>query len=175
MADAPPCKNHLIHNYKFDELVLGTGSNQQPYFRALIFFNKKPEHSEEFFHDHWKSVHADLTLSVQNTGIKLSRYVQFHQDAHHRSLVAPVLESGHMQLLPYDGCAEFHCKDADKFLQFLKDISDDRSLVGCGSRFCDMSKGMHIMVGYDNLIMGDKSSVSGGVDGIMPTDSRLAM
>lgn len=36
-----------------------------------------------------------------------------------------------------------------------------------------MTKGMNIMVGYDNLIMGDRSLISGGKDGIMPSDSRL--
>lgn len=71
-----PCPNHYTHPYHFDELRLGGGSNQQPYFRALVFFNKKPEITDDFFHEHWKSVHADLTMQVQDSGVFLTRYVQ---------------------------------------------------------------------------------------------------
>ena len=44
---------------------------------------------------------------------------------------------------------------------------------GCGTRFVDMEEGMHIMAGYDNMILGDKSALSGGVDGIKPDDPRF--
>lgn len=71
-----PCPNHYIHPYNFPELRIGTGSNEQPYFRAMVFFNKKPGLTDEFFHEHWKSVHADLTMQVENAGITLARYVQ---------------------------------------------------------------------------------------------------
>ena len=71
-----PCPNHHTHCYRFDELRQGGGSNQQPYFRALVFFNKKPGLTDDFFHEHWKSVHADLTMQVQDTGVLLTRYVQ---------------------------------------------------------------------------------------------------
>jgi hypothetical protein len=77
-----PCPNHLIHQHVFPELSIshtGMGSNQQPYFRAMIFFNKKPGVSDEFFHEHWKSVHADLTMQVDKMGRKnggVVRYVQ---------------------------------------------------------------------------------------------------
>ena len=70
------CPNHHIHKYNFSELELGTGSNEQGYFRAMIFFHKKPGLTDEFFHEHWKSVHADLTLSTKDAGVNLVRYVQ---------------------------------------------------------------------------------------------------
>jgi hypothetical protein len=77
-TDVPPCPNHNCHRYKFDELRLSNekGSNEQPYFRALIFFYKKPGLTDEFFHDHWKSVHADLTIQTRDAGIHLLRYTQ---------------------------------------------------------------------------------------------------
>ena len=71
-----PCPNHTIHKFNFDELAVGTGSNEQPYFRAMIFFHKKPGLTDDFFHEHWKSVHADLTLSTKDAGVNLVRYVQ---------------------------------------------------------------------------------------------------
>jgi hypothetical protein len=45
----------------------------------MIFFNKKPGLSDEFFHEHWKSVHADLTMQVGGMGRRkggVVRYVQ---------------------------------------------------------------------------------------------------
>jgi hypothetical protein len=77
-----PCSNHLIHQHVFPELSLTSthaGSNQQPYFRALIFFTKQPGLSDAFFHEHWKSVHADLTMQVDAMGKRkggVTRYVQ---------------------------------------------------------------------------------------------------
>lgn len=75
-VDPPSCPNHYIHKYMFPELSLGSGSNEQPYFRALVFFHKKPGLTDEFFHDHWKSVHADLTMQTKDAGILLKRYTQ---------------------------------------------------------------------------------------------------
>jgi hypothetical protein len=74
-----PCPNHLVHQHTFPELALsssGDGSNQQMYFRAMVFFNKKPGLTDEFFHEHWKSVHADLTMQVTGAGVDLVRYSQ---------------------------------------------------------------------------------------------------
>jgi hypothetical protein len=48
-----PCPNHLTHKYHFEELVLRGGSNKQKYFRAMVFFYKKPGLTDEFFHEHW--------------------------------------------------------------------------------------------------------------------------
>lgn len=45
--------------------------------------------------------------------------------------------------------------------------------TGCGERFVDMEKGYDIMVGYDNLIFGKRIESSGGMDGILRTDSAL--
>ncbi|KAL5121165.1 hypothetical protein ACEQ8H_001017 [Pleosporales sp. CAS-2024a] len=82
-----PCPNHVVHQHKFPELAISRnrdGSNQQKYFRAMIFFNKKPGLTDDFFHEHWKSVHADLTMQVDNAGVNLVRYVQVS----HRSIWA---------------------------------------------------------------------------------------
>jgi hypothetical protein len=42
----------------------------------MLFFNKKPGLTDEFFHAHWKSVHADLVMQVDEAGVDLVRYVQ---------------------------------------------------------------------------------------------------
>lgn len=132
VCDASPCPNHDTHQYRFDELSLGTGSNEQPYFRALVVFNKQPGLTDEFFHSHWKSVHADLTMQVQDAGVNLVRYVQFHQEAQHKLAMQPLLEAsgGSMQIAPYDGCAEFHAESAEKFVEFMKSVYAASHLVG---------------------------------------------
>jgi hypothetical protein len=58
------------------ELGGSTKSNEQPYFRALVFITKKPGLTDEFFHEHWKSVHADLTMNTKNSSVHLLRYSQ---------------------------------------------------------------------------------------------------
>ncbi|KAF9730029.1 hypothetical protein PMIN04_012799 [Paraphaeosphaeria minitans] len=166
------CPSHLTLQFSFEELAVERGSNQQPYIRILIFFNKKKGLSEAFFHEHWKSIHADLTMSFGNGTKNFSRYVQFHQDAEHRKLVSS-LSQYNMQPLQYDGCAEFHAENAEQFLRFMADIHNSKELVGCGSRFTDVDDGMHVMVGYDNLIYGSHITTSGGCDGILPSDPRI--
>ncbi|KAI8939337.1 hypothetical protein NX059_003128 [Plenodomus lindquistii] len=175
-ATATPCPNHHTHTYHFTELALGSGSNQQPYFRALVFFNKKPELSDEFFHEHWKSVHADLTMQVKNSGVLLGRYVQFHQEPQHKAALEPLFEAsaGSMQSAPYDGCAEFHAESAEHFVGFMKGVYASAHLVGCGTRFVDLTKGYHVMAGYDNLIFGPQiPGLQGGSDGLMKGDARM--
>jgi hypothetical protein len=93
----PPCPNHLIHAHTFPELSISptsTGSNQQPYFRAMIFFNKKPGLSDEFFHEHWKSVHADLTMQVGEMGRRCGGVVRYVQVRYQTSSNMRVLLGG---------------------------------------------------------------------------------
>lgn len=134
-----PCPNHLVHQHTFPELALGgpKGSNQQPYFRAMVFFNKKPGLTDEFFHDHWKSVHADLTMQVEGAGINLVRYVQFHQEQKHKEALAPLLEAAgeSMTFVEWDGAAEFWAESAEKFTEFMKSVYASSHLVG-KSRLC---------------------------------------
>lgn len=70
------------HNYTFDELkpqAFDLGSYRQPYFRFLILFKKKPGVTDEYMHRHWKTIHADLTMSTKDVGIQIQRYVQVSQ------------------------------------------------------------------------------------------------
>lgn len=67
------------YKYIFQELqpqTNGRGSNEQPYYHIMLLFKKRPDVTEEYFHMHWKTVHADLTVAGKNIGIMVSRYVQ---------------------------------------------------------------------------------------------------
>jgi hypothetical protein len=67
------------YNYTFTELRPdsdGRGSNQQPYSRFVILFKRNPNVTEEYFHQHWKTMHADLSIAGKNVGVDILRYVQ---------------------------------------------------------------------------------------------------
>ncbi|KAF2005685.1 hypothetical protein P154DRAFT_608684 [Amniculicola lignicola CBS 123094] len=74
---------------------------------------------------------------------------------------------------PWDGCAEFHAKDSEYFVQFIHNIWSSSHLVGCGKTFANIDKPYHIMISYDNLTFGSAAKTSGGEDGIIPSDARL--
>ena len=81
LGAALPSETHQSpsHNYTFDELRPQRGlqgSFRQPYFRFNIFFRRNAGITEELFHRHWKTVHADLTISDGDAGLRLLRYTQ---------------------------------------------------------------------------------------------------
>lgn len=82
------------HKFRFHELEPSTGSNRQPYFRFMILFKLNPSLCEEQAHEHWKTVHADLTMAAENTGVDVVRYVQFHMDKEHRDALQPLVATG---------------------------------------------------------------------------------
>ena len=78
-----------------------------------------------------------------------------------------------MQILPYDGYAEFYGKSAKEYTASMRDIWASEHLVDCGKRFADMTQGYHVMVGYKSLIFGHADPEMGGGDGILAGDARL--
>jgi hypothetical protein len=189
------------YKYTFHELKPkkdGKGSNEQPYFRFVTMFKKHPEVTDEYFHQHWKSVHADLTIRANDVGIRITRYVQvccqlhsylhpknfteadartqFHQDSQARKRIQPIVELGQglVQVAPYDGLADLYAESAEKVVEFLTAVFADPSQVGDIPNFIDVSAGLTVMGGYDNLLFGEAISSSGGDDGILPTDKRLS-
>ncbi|KAF2132409.1 hypothetical protein P153DRAFT_275417, partial [Dothidotthia symphoricarpi CBS 119687] len=165
------------YNYNFREFRPQSGRNgsfRQPYFRFLILFRQNAGITEEFFHRHWKTVHADLTLSQADVGLRLQRYIQLHQDKEHRDMIQPLLAAvgGAMLLAPYDGIAEFHTSDYATFEKFILSVFNDPIQVGDQQTFIEAGAPLHVMAGYENLIFGSGIETSNGYDGILPEDSR---
>lgn len=123
------------HSYTFDQLRPGQGSNEQPYLRILIFLNKHPDVPDEKFHDWWKTVHADLTMTGLGWGVHVTRYVQvrtscahfrsgkkrllklleqFHQTAAHKE----ALKAVGLEPLPFDGMGEMHAPSLEAWFKF---------------------------------------------------------
>ncbi|CAO2657218.1 Nn.00g033440.m01.CDS01 [Neocucurbitaria sp. VM-36] len=166
------------YNYTFCELRPRddpNGSFRQPYFSFKILFSRKDGITEEFFHRHWKTVHADLTLSQVDFALRVQRYTQFHQDDEHRNNVQRLLAAvgGSMQLAPYDGIAEFHTKYYETFERFILSVFADPLIVGDQRKFVNMSSPLHVMAGYENLIFGSGINTSNGYEGVLPGDLRL--
>ncbi|KAJ4290823.1 hypothetical protein N0V90_010018 [Kalmusia sp. IMI 367209] len=128
---------------------------------------------EEQAHEHWKTVHADLTMAAENTGVDILRYVQFHMDKKHRNSLKPLLDTGSVVLAPYDGIAEFHAKDAASVLRFIDHAFQNETIIKDQMYFVDGSSPLQIMAGYDTLIFGSGIDTSDGTDGILPGDPRL--
>lgn len=61
----------------FDRLASLQTANRQPYFKITFFLTKKAGLSDEEFHRHWETLHADLTVATKGFRDILGlRYVQ---------------------------------------------------------------------------------------------------
>ncbi|KAF1965071.1 hypothetical protein BU23DRAFT_546541 [Bimuria novae-zelandiae CBS 107.79] len=182
------------HQYTFDEYASGKGSsvgqsNQQPYYRFLILFQVNKALCEEQAHEHWKTVHADLTLISKDMGIDVLGYVQFHADAAHKEALQPLVVSGSLMSTPrairWDGIAEFHAKDGASIQRFMSNVFANPALVNDQNYFTNRGIKLQVMVGgyyatvvltkagYDTLIFGSGIATSEGTDGVMPGDPRF--
>ncbi|KAF2275914.1 uncharacterized protein EI97DRAFT_458912 [Westerdykella ornata] len=146
--------------------------NKQAHVRVIILFKRRPDISEDYFHLHWSTVHAELTVAARDFGIHISRYNQFHQTAPDKTLLAPLFAQG-LQPAPYDGIAELYAPDMDDFQKFMNGVLRDEPTQKDIVRFVDVAAGLHVMAGYDDLVYGLAAPGMGGSDGIVPGDERL--
>lgn len=88
------------HHYTFSEFAphVGLGatrsSNRQHYFHFMIMFKMNPALCEAQAYEHWKTVHADLTLASKDTGVLIERYTQFHADSAGRAAIQSLVDTG---------------------------------------------------------------------------------
>ncbi|PSN70681.1 hypothetical protein BS50DRAFT_673459 [Corynespora cassiicola Philippines] len=153
-------------NYIWQEVLPGTGSNEQPYVRIHLFSKKRADVTEEAFHEHWKTTHAEIIMSLPGFSDVCFRYVQCHATSAHREL----LKSLGMDPLPYDGMAELHVKSIEDWLRFQNSDLFKEKLSSDSDFIAEPPK---IMAAYENLIMGSGIKTSGGKDGILPGDKRF--
>lgn len=67
----------IDHEFKHSQLSYEATPNTQPCIKLSFWFNKLPNVSDEQFHRHWETVHADLTVAAKDFGLcKIQRYVQ---------------------------------------------------------------------------------------------------
>lgn len=78
-----------------------------------------------------------------------------------------------MQILPYDGCAEFYSRSAEELIAFMWYFQTGERIIRCGNRCVDIVKEYRVMVGYDNLISDHAIPGTRGNDGVLLGDGRL--
>ena len=88
----------LDHLFKNPQLSYDSQPNTQPYIRLSFYFRKLPEVSDEQFHRHWETVHADLTVASKAfKDCHIGRYVQVGEicsiQVHLRFLMCDVIVS----------------------------------------------------------------------------------
>ncbi|KAF2255207.1 hypothetical protein BU26DRAFT_152240 [Trematosphaeria pertusa] len=154
------------HPFTFSELHPSSTSTKQPYTRFLIFIKKRRDVSQETFHAWWRSVHADLAVSVAGFGGHCSRYVQMHTTPEYKD----ELKKHGMEPMQWDGMGEMHVKSIEDWVKFQGSPAFEK-LVHDGGNFMDGP--IQVMAGYDHLIYGSRIETSGGRDGILPGDERL--
>ncbi|KAK0938560.1 hypothetical protein LTR48_005138 [Friedmanniomyces endolithicus] len=151
----------LDHGFKNDALSYDASPNYQPCVKLSFFFNKKPEVSDEQFHRHWETVHADLTIAAKDfKACKIQRYVQFHQTA---DMKEKAKQLG-LEHVAFDGCSEIWVRDWDDWMAFYSSPEYASAMQPDCAHF--MAFPIHVMVGYDNLIFGHAIPGEGGKDGI---------
>lgn len=65
------------HSVTFGRLASPASANRQPYLKITFFLIKKSGLSDQEFHSHWETVHADLTVAAKGfREIQALRYVQ---------------------------------------------------------------------------------------------------
>lgn len=102
------------HPFTFSHLKPGAGSNQQPYYKLLMFITKRPDITDEKFHEWWKTVHADLSTAAPGWGVHVKRYVQLHQTKQDKE----DLKNLGFDVLGFDGVGELHVKSLDDWIKF---------------------------------------------------------
>lgn len=71
----------INHNFTYSQLDYDATPNIQPCIKLSFWFNKLPNVSDEQFHRHWETVHADLTVAAKDFNVcKIQRYVQVSVD-----------------------------------------------------------------------------------------------
>ncbi|KAL6242215.1 hypothetical protein RBB50_010763 [Rhinocladiella similis] len=149
----------------FDRLASLQTANRQPYFKITFFLTKKAGLSDEEFHRHWETLHADLTVATKGFRDILGlRYVQFHQTPE----IKAVAETLGYPVLPYDGCTEMYVRHLEDWKAFSSSPEFFRVLGGDAAQFLDSKSA--IMAGYENIIFGKAISGLGGTDGLLPED-----
>jgi hypothetical protein len=138
---SPEITNEEPHNYTFWEFkpdIDGKIHVEQSYFEFLMSFRRKENISNEYFQQHWKTIHADLTMQHKDSSVMLMRYTQvvntvtpirtlsltlskFHMDASARRTIAPLTTLG-LKLAKYDGVAEFHARNFESLQDFMNSV-----------------------------------------------------
>ncbi|PWY70266.1 hypothetical protein BO70DRAFT_432306 [Aspergillus heteromorphus CBS 117.55] len=146
-----PIPDPTNHQFTFPALHPSSPANFQHAIKISIFFNKRDDISHDQFYHHWQTVHADLTVATRAFQSHIIRYTQHHQTPSMRSLVQTLPGAN---VLDYDGCAEMWVRKWDDWVAFTE--SDEFRGVLADDSLGFVKLPLTYMVGYENLVVGDK-------------------
>ncbi|KAK3703728.1 hypothetical protein LTR37_014306 [Vermiconidia calcicola] len=161
---------HTKINHKFENEALSYDAkpNYQPCIKLSFWFRKLPEVSDEQFHRHWETVHADLTIATRDFNVcRIQRYVQFHQTPELKEKA----QSLGLEHLDFDGCSEIWVKSWDDWVRFYQSEEYSKALAPDCKHF--MAMPIHVAVGYENVIYGEGHPDTGGKNGVTEATLQL--
>ncbi|KAK0382916.1 hypothetical protein NLU13_8832 [Sarocladium strictum] len=129
-----------------------TGPAPKPgkYVKVSLFLRKRPDLSDEYFHAYWANNHIAPAFENRKFMEKVRRYNQHHVTAEEKALAkssgAPVLE--------YDGIAELWLDNFDDWRAIVTDTEFVEKVASDEGNFLDSP--IHIMFGWDHLLIGEK-------------------
>ena len=96
---------------------LSEPSDQHAKIKVMLFLNKRPEVSDEKFHEHWKTNHVEIALGNKTFRSKVKRYSQFHTspDLKEKAAIHGV------PVLSYDGVAEVWVDSMEEWTAIVSD------------------------------------------------------
>ncbi|KAF7187780.1 hypothetical protein HII31_10882 [Pseudocercospora fuligena] len=109
----------IDHDFKNPQLSYNAKPNYQPYIKLSFYFNKLPHVSDEQFHRHWETVHADLTIAAKDFKVfGVKRYAQIHQSADLKEKARDLGVTLGIEHLDYDGCSEIWVEKWEDWINF---------------------------------------------------------
>ncbi|KAF2165613.1 hypothetical protein M409DRAFT_23905 [Zasmidium cellare ATCC 36951] len=156
----------IDHQFQHPKLSYDAKPNYQPSVKLSFYFSKLPDVSDEQFHRHWETVHADLTVAAKGfKACKIQRYVQVHQTAEWKERA----KSLGLVHLDFDGCSEIWVETWQDWMDFFNSEEYAKVMQPDCPRF--MAFPISVFVGEENLIYGEALPGLKGADGV--TSSTL--
>ncbi|KAI9724839.1 MAG: hypothetical protein M1812_000115 [Candelaria pacifica] len=165
------------HKFTYQKLSSAVQPNLQPCIKICAYFNKLPSISHEEFYTHWATVHADLTVASEMFKETILRYVQVRLYKSKDINIFNLRQTPEMKeqvrslgadVLPFDACAEFCVRSFDDWTKFASSESFRTILAEDSRKF--VSSPLTIMVGQENLIVGESITALKGKDGLSNDD-----
>ncbi|TPX08632.1 uncharacterized protein E0L32_009971 [Thyridium curvatum] len=150
----------ISHKFTYDTLSYDAGVHYQPCVKVSFYFKKLPDVSYDHFHQHWATVHADLTVgSKPFARHKVLRYIQHHQSPEDKERAKK-----YGSVMDYDGCSTLWLASWEDFDQFINSPEYAALSSDC-DHFLDVSS-ITLFAGHDMIAFGKATPGIEDSDGV---------
>ncbi|KAH6673037.1 EthD domain-containing protein [Halenospora varia] len=116
--------------------------------KVMLFLKKRPDITDEKFHQHWREPHVKIALENTTFTSKVRRYNQVHTSP---ELKAQAQNLG-MPVVDYDGIAEVWVDTMEDWKAIVSDEEFIKFIAADELHF--IQHPIQIMLCYDNLVIG---------------------